>query len=98
MGNRLGFDKNQSDDLCRDSAQGLPSRLMILETLGEPFLIGFKKSRPSNTAKIVDGSGALRRRLKNPQCDMRLDASFIIRKVCARFLMNRPEERSGFSI
>jgi len=29
---------------------------------------------------------------------MRLDASFVTVKLCARFLMNRPKERSGFGI
>ena len=68
------------------------------QTSGEALLVAFKKRRLSNTAQIVDGSGALRRRLKDSQGNVRLDARFVTGKHCTRFLMNRPEERSGLGI
>jgi hypothetical protein len=57
-------------------------------------LVDFKKRRLSNTAQIVDGSGALCRCLKDSQGDMRLDASFVTGKLV---LMDCPEERSSFT-
>jgi len=68
------------------------------EDIGRSNLSCFKKRRLSNTAQIIDGSGAVCRRLKDSQGNMRLDASFVTVKLCARFLMNRPKERSGFGI